>query len=105
MKVCVTLGQGGKLVVRTGDQQLPVGVGFMERVVCMEKKSEEVRPEIFVQYRSNESSLDDVEARIREQYFRKEEAPITSMQIYVKPEDMAAYYVINEGVVGKVSLY
>lgn len=67
--------------------------------------TQEVVPEIFVQYHSYESNLKDVEERIREHYFRKEVAPIESMQIYIKTEDSAAYYVINEGCVGKVNLF
>ncbi len=65
----------------------------------------EVTPEIIVQYHSYESNLKDIEERIREHYFRKEVAPIESMQIYIKTEDSAAYYVINEGCVGKVNLF
>ena len=30
---------------------------------------------------------------------------IKSLEVYVKPEDAAAYYVINDGVVGKVNLF
>lgn len=69
------------------------------------KKPAEIKPDIFVQYREYETSMDDIAARIKEDYFRKEVAPIQSMQIYIKTEDSAAYYVINEGCVGKVSLF
>lgn len=69
------------------------------------KKTAEVKPEIFVQYREYETNMDRIEARIKEDYFRKEVAPIQSMQIYIKTEDFAAYYVINEGCTGKVSLF
>ncbi len=69
------------------------------------KEPKEVKPDIFVQYREYEANMDDIAARIKEDYFRKEVAPIQSMQIYIKTEDSAAYYVINEGCVGKVSLF
>lgn len=69
------------------------------------EKPVEVKPDIFVQYREYETNMDDIAARIKEDYFRKEVAPIQSMQIYIKTEDSAAYYVINEGCVGKVSLF
>ncbi len=69
------------------------------------KKTAEVKSEIFVQYREYETNMDRIEARIKEDYFRKEVAPIQSMQIYIKTEDFAAYYVINEGCTGKVSLF
>ncbi|MGN0390064.1 MAG: DUF6465 family protein [Wujia sp.] len=73
--------------------------------MAQKKAAKEVVPEIFVQYHSYESNLKDIEERIREHYFRKEVAPIESMQIYIKTEDSAAYYVINEGCVGKVNLF
>lgn len=68
-------------------------------------KKAEVKPEIFIQYRTYESGMDDIVERIKEDYFRKEVSPIKSMQVYIKTEDSAAYYVINEGCVGKVSLF
>ena len=73
--------------------------------MAQKKTTKEVTPEVFVQYRFYESNLKDIEERIKEHYFRKEVAPIESMQIYIKTEDSAAYYVINEGCVGKVSLF
>ena len=78
-------------------------IGVMN--MAEQETREEVTPEVFIQYRIYESNLKDIEARIREQYFRKETKPIQSMQIYIKTEDSAAYYVINEGVVGKVNLF
>ena len=38
-------------------------------------------------------------------YSRVRLCSIENMQIYVKPEDFTAYYVINDGVVGKVNLF
>lgn len=70
-----------------------------------EDKEQKVKPEVFIQYRSYESNVENIEARIREDYLRKEVAPIESMQIYLKVEDSAAYYVINDNAVGVVSLF
>lgn len=70
-----------------------------------EEKEQKVKPEVFIQYRSYESNVENIEARIREDYLRKEVAPIESMQIYLKVEDSAAYYVINDNSVGVVSLF
>lgn len=70
-----------------------------------QKEEERVKPEVFIQYRTYESNIENIEARIREDYFRKEVAPIESMQIYLKVEDSAAYYVINDSAAGVVSLF
>lgn len=51
--------------------------------------------------------MDDVTERVKAHYMAKgfKADSIENMQIYVKPEDFTAYYVINDGVVGKVSLF
>ena len=68
---------------------------------------EEPAPEIIFQYREYEASMDAVTERVKAHYYAKGHAhgSIESIQIYVKPEDFTAYYVINDGVVGKVNLF
>lgn len=70
-----------------------------------EKEQQAVEREVFIQYRHYENTLDEIEKRIKESYFRKEVEPIRTLQIYIKPEDSAAYYVINERYDGKVQLF
>ncbi len=67
----------------------------------------EVSTEVILQYREYEVNMDDVTERVKAHYVAKGNKPdsIENMQIYVKPEDFTAYYVINDGVVGKVSLF
>ncbi len=67
----------------------------------------EVSTEVILQYRQYEVNMDDVTERVKAHYVAKGNKPdsIENMQIYVKPEDFTAYYVINDGVVGKVSLF
>ena len=64
-------------------------------------------PEIIFQYREYEASMDVVTDRVKAHYYAKGHAQgsIESIQIYVKPEDFTAYYVINDGIVGKVNLF
>lgn len=66
-----------------------------------------VATEVILQYREYEVNMDDVTERVKSHYIAKgfKEDSIESMQIYVKPEDFTAYYVINDGVVGKVNLF
>lgn len=64
--------------------------------------------EVLLQYRGYEMNMEDVTNRVKGHYMSKgfTEDSIESMQIYVKPEDFTAYYVINDGVVvGKVNLF
>lgn len=67
----------------------------------------EVATEVILQYREYEVNMDDVTERVKAHYVAKGNKPesIENMQIYVKPEDFTAYYVINDGVVGKVNLF
>lgn len=72
---------------------------------AVEKPVPEV--EVLVQYRGYEANMDEIVKRVKEQYLHKgnEEASIESVQVYIKPEDFAAYYVINDGFVGKIGLF
>lgn len=67
----------------------------------------EIETEVILQYRNYEVNMDDVTERVKSHYTAKgfKADSIENMQIYVKPEDFTAYYVINDGVVGKVSLF
>ncbi|MDE5718658.1 MAG: hypothetical protein K2H37_12500 [Lachnospiraceae bacterium] len=67
----------------------------------------EIDTEVILQYREYEVNMDDVTERVKSHYIAKgfKADSIENMQIYVKPEDFTAYYVINDGVVGKVNLF
>lgn len=67
----------------------------------------EIDSEVILQYRHYEVNMDDVTERVKAHYYAKgyKKDSIENMQIYVKPEDFTAYYVINDGVVGKVNLF
>lgn len=58
----------------------------------------EVKESVFVQFAGAEYSLDDVKANVKKAWMAetgKEESDIKDIQIYVKPEEHAAYYVVN----------
>lgn len=67
----------------------------------------ETTPEVFLQYREYEVTIEAVTERVKAHYYAKgyKKGTIEDIQIYVKPEDFTAYYVINDGVVGKVNLF
>lgn len=63
--------------------------------------------EVILQYRNYEVNMADVTERVKAHFLAKGNKPdsIENMQIYVKPEDFTAYYVINDSVAGKVNLF
>ena len=67
-------------------------------------KAENLKPEIIVQFQDVEA---DVTALIEEAktdfHKTKKRTLITDMKLYVKPEERAAYYVINGEYTGSVS--
>lgn len=67
----------------------------------------EIDSEVILQYRNYEVNMDDVTERVKAHYLAKGHSAdsLENMQIYVKPEDFTAYYVINDSVAGKVNLF
>ena len=68
---------------------------------------QDVAPEVILQYRGYEVDMDAMTERVKAHYYSKgyKKGSIQTLQIYAKPEDFTAYYVINDGVVGKVNLF
>ena len=64
-------------------------------------------PEVGLQYREYEANMEDVTARVKAHYVAKgnKEESIENLQVYVKPEEFTAYYVINDSFCGKVNLF
>lgn len=63
------------------------------------------KTDFFLQYRDFEIRIDDIEDKIRQKYVAEGHTAgeIRAMQVYIKPEDHAAYYVINHTDTGKLS--
>lgn len=67
-------------------------------------KAENLKPEIIVQFQGTEADMAPlVEAAKAEFRKEKKRTLITNMKLYVKPEECAAYYVINEKYTGSIS--
>lgn len=72
----------------------------------MEDLQFRVVPEICIQFQGQEGYCDAIIERIKNDYFSNgNTALIERLQIYLKPEESSAYYVINDGVSGQVYLY
>ena len=60
---------------------------------------------VYIQYEGMEDGVDDLVAAARADYrTTHKRKPISSIKIYVKPEEYAAYYVVNDSYFGKVGM-
>lgn len=67
------------------------------------EKAENLRPDLIVQYQGGEVDMASlVEAAKADFHQTKKRTLVTAMKIYFKPEENAAYYVINEKYEGKI---
>lgn len=78
-----------------------------EEVKAVVEMVKEVKPEVMIQFRHYEVDMEDVTRRVKEDFEVRGNrgVEIKKIQIYVKPEDFTAYYVINDGEAGKVNLF
>ncbi len=67
------------------------------KLVCKE--------EVFIQYSDHELRAKDIMDRAKEDYIKKghEENDIKEIELYIKPADNAAYYVVNHEDTGKLT--
>ena len=65
---------------------------------------EELKPEVYIQY---QGVVEDAIKKVTEQFVAEghRASTIKSLQLYLKPEENAAYYVINQKIAGRVDLF
>ncbi|MBR1711292.1 MAG: hypothetical protein IJ719_21135 [Clostridia bacterium] len=65
-----------------------------------------VKEQVILQYGNTSADITDLNAKVRQIWKDggNKVADLKSISIYVKPEENAAYYVINENVDGKIEL-
>ena len=68
---------------------------------------EELKPEVYIQYQGNEAIVADVIEKAKNEFVADghRASSIKSLQVYLKPEEFAAYYVINQKFAGRVDLF
>ena len=71
------------------------------------KAAAKVETVITVQFQGNEVAISSVEEKVKAQFVAEghKASSIKSLNIYVKPEEHSAYYVINGDVTGRVDLF
>ena len=71
------------------------------------KAAAKVETVITVQFGGNEVSIASVEEKVKAQFVAEgnKASSIKSLNVYVKPEESSAYYVINGDITGRVDLF
>lgn len=71
----------------------------------VEEKTAEVKVTSVVQFAGRDFKVDDIVKKVEEAYkAENQKKALKSLDVYIKPEDGAAYYVANDGYAGKVNL-
>ncbi len=67
----------------------------------------EIKTALYVQFAGNEVTEADIIDKVKAAYVAEghKEAAIKEINLYVKPEEYAVYYVINDKAIGKVNLF
>lgn len=78
-----------------------------KKPVAKKVEKKEFEPEVFVQFYGNESAVKDVVERAKDAFVAEghRASSIKTLKVYLKPEEYAAYYVINEKSVGRINLF
>ena len=80
------------------------------RKACATKKTKKVEPkatEIVIQFQGSEITATSLEEKVKAKFVEEghRAGNIKSLTLYAKPEELAAYYVINENYTGRVDLF
>ena len=63
----------------------------------------EVSPVVYVQYQGEEEKIEDLVAAAKVAFAAEHaRTKVTDLKLYIKPEERAAYYVVNEKFAGRV---
>lgn len=68
------------------------------------KKVAEDKQAVFVEYAGKQVAAKDVLEAVKADFKANNKGTVRTVQVYIKPEDNAAYYVVNGKVEGKVDL-
>ena len=64
----------------------------------------EAAPIVYVQYRDDEEKVEDLVAAAKATFAAEHpRTKVTDLRLYIKPEERAAYYVVNETYAGRVT--
>lgn len=91
--------RGGRKAMSPEEKEAAAKARALEK-----EKAQNMRPEVFVQYQGGEISVDALTEAAKEAFHaEKKRTLVTGLRLYVKPEEKAAYYVINGEHEGKIT--
>lgn len=68
-------------------------------------RADSMKPELFIQYQGGETDVEKLIEAVKVAFHsEKKRTLITSLKLYIKPEERAVYYVANENYEGKISI-
>ncbi len=82
-------------------KKAPIKRAAAKKAAATVKKAE-VKEAVYIQFAGSEYNLDEIRANVKKAWTEEtgnKESDIKEVQIYVKPEEHAAYYVVNQEVV------
>lgn len=111
-----------KVVEKVAEKKAEVKEAVKETVKTAEKKTAQKKTtrktatkkaasssttEVFVEFYGQQSSVEAVEEKVKAAFVNEghKMSTIKSLKIYLKPEEQAAYYVINDKFAGRVNLF
>lgn len=85
----------------------PAAAEEVKETVTAKAEEMQTSTDVYLQFANQETKLKDVVARIKALYAEQgnDPASLKTLQVYVKPEESAAYYVTNGVAAGKVDLF
>ena len=91
---------------KTVEKKEPAKRAAAKKTKTVKAEKPAVTQNIYVQFAGNEFLTSDLVAKVTENWVAlgHRASSIKSLDLYVKPEDMAAYYVINGKESGKIAL-
>lgn len=96
-KTAVKKTAAKKTTAKKADDKKPAAKKTAARKSSVDSK-------VYIQYFGKQVTASDVVALCKADYKSNNKAAIKSIEVYVKPEEDTAYYVVNGNIQGKVSL-
>ena len=89
--------------VKKATEPATKAVKSIGRDITESQAKRNTKTEFYIQYKDYEVRTDDIGEKIRERYVAEghKASDIKEMQVYLKPEENTAYYVINHQYTGK----
>lgn len=96
-----------KAEVKEEAKKAPAKKAPAKKATPVKAAKAEIKTALYVQFAGNEVTEADIIDKVKAAYVAEghKESAIKEINLYVKPEEYAVYYVINDKAIGKVNLF